>query len=71
VLGDSPAVGVLLEEHGFCFHERRAPRIDEAMHYVHEQSNRKIRVYEYIDSRFILEDFYSKLALFGADRGRG
>jgi len=34
------------------------------MHYVHTGRNRPIRVYETMDSRFILEDFYAKLKLF-------
>jgi len=63
VLGDSPAVGLLLDEHGFCYRERIAPRIGEAMRYVHPRRGRKIRVYERIETRFLLEDFFCKLAI--------
>ena len=37
--------------------------LTEDMFYVHGQNNRPIRVYNSIDARFILEDFYSKMEL--------
>jgi hypothetical protein len=37
------------------------------MNYVHTGKNRPIKVYDTIDVRYILEDFYAKLARF--DRG--
>lgn len=64
VLGDSPAVGLLLYEHRFEFDWIQAPYITSDMQYVHTGLNRPIRVYKNIDSRLILEDFYAKLALF-------
>lgn len=64
VLGDSPAVGLLLWEHPHDYDWVPAPSFDEDMRYVHGQSNRPIRVYRRIDSRFIMEDFYAKLNLF-------
>lgn len=64
VLGDSPAVGLILYEHRFEFEYIPAPQITQDMSYVHTGLNRPIRVYKRIDSRLILEDFYSKLALF-------
>ena len=63
VLGDSPAVGLLIDEHRFCYSDRPAPAVDDQMAYVHGRHSHTIRVYESIDSRFILEDFYSKLAI--------
>ena len=42
---------------------REAPRFDQKLTYVHDTGYRKIRVYRRIDSRMILEDFFSKLAL--------
>lgn len=66
VLGDSPAVGLLLYEHRFCFDWVPAPLITQDQTYVHTGLNRPIRVYNTIDSRLILEDLYSKLALFAA-----
>lgn len=64
VLGDSPAVGLILYEHRFEFDWVAAPYITSEMQYVHTGLNRPIRVYKSIDSRLILEDLYSKLALF-------
>lgn len=64
VLGDSPAVGLILYEHRFCFDWVCAPLITEDQTYVQTNLNRPIRVYNSIDSRLILEDMYAKLALF-------
>jgi len=68
VLGDSAAVGVLLDERAFAHRRRSAPRIDGRMRYVRRRGRRTIRVYNSVDPRFILEDFYAKLELF--DRSR-
>lgn len=64
VLGDSPAVGLILYEHRFCFDWVQAPLITESQTYVPNNFNRPIRVYNSIDPRLILEDMYAKLALF-------
>lgn len=64
VLGDSPAVSLLLEEQGFDYEMIEAPNVNAEMRYIAKPGNRKIRVYRSVDSRFILEDFYAKLALF-------
>lgn len=64
VLGDSPAVGLILYEHRYEFDWVQAPLIDKDMQYVHTGLNRPIRVYRKIDPRFILDDFFSKIALF-------
>lgn len=63
-LGDSPAVGVLLFAHMFDYDWVQAPLITDNMTYVRNCQNRPIRVYNRVDHRFILEDFYAKLALF-------
>ena len=68
VLGDNPAVGLLLHEHRFCYDWIQAPQITSDMTYVHTKRNRPIRVYNSIDSRLILEDLYCKLALFARNR---
>ena len=65
-LGDSPVVGALLG----CgwrgnFHTRRAPLIADDMRYLPNPEGKEIRVYDYVDVRFILEDMYAKLKLFG------
>jgi purine nucleosidase len=62
-LGDSPAVGLLLDPHEYCYEWVPAPYVSQDMRYVHEQGNRSIRVYHRIDARFILEDFFSKMKL--------
>lgn len=49
VLGDSPAVGVLLYEHRFCFDWVQAPLITKDMTYVQTGLNRPIRVYREVD----------------------
>ena len=62
-LGDSPAVGVLLFAHMFDYDWVQAPLITDNMTYAKNSQNRPIRVYNRVDHRFILEDFYAKLAL--------
>ncbi|UOQ48252.1 nucleoside hydrolase [Gracilibacillus caseinilyticus] len=64
ILGDSPAVGVLLFDDCGKWKWEPAPVFDQNMNYVHSGKYRPIKVYETIDSRFILEDFYAKLKLF-------
>ncbi|MCR4823121.1 MAG: nucleoside hydrolase [Treponema sp.] len=63
ILGDSPAVGVILYSDCGQWEWKPAPEFDENMNYVHNGKNRPIRVYKNIDSRFILEDLYAKLEL--------
>lgn len=71
VLGDSPAVGLLLYEQRFEFDWIEAPLITGDMTYVHTKLNRPIRVYREIDSRLILDDLFAKLALFHAKHPNG
>ena len=64
-LGDSPVVGALLG----CgwrgnFHSETAPRIGGDMRYLPNPGGKEIRVYDYVDVRFILEDMYAKLKLY-------
>ncbi|MCC7369055.1 MAG: nucleoside hydrolase [Chloroflexi bacterium] len=61
-LGDSPAVGVVMNPECGHWEWRPAPEFDELMHYVHTGQNRPIRVYDWVDPRFIHEDFFAKLA---------
>lgn len=63
-LGDSPAVGVVMDEACGKFHEAEAPVINEDTTNRFESGRPKIRVYTSIDSRFILEDFIAKLECF-------
>lgn len=64
ILGDSPAIGLLLYEDCSLFTWKQAPQIAADMTYIHNALNRPIRVYDSIDYRLLLEDFYCKLALF-------
>ena len=63
VLGDSAAIGLLMDDQAFCFEMVPAPSVGDDMKYIHEGKNRPIRMYTDIDSRFILEDFFSKLKI--------
>lgn len=67
VLGDSPAVGLILYEHRFSYDLVPAPHITAGRTYEHSGENRPIRVYRSIDSRLILEDLYAKLQLFAEE----
>ena len=62
-LGDSPAVGVVIDENCGKYEYREAPILNEDTSYTFKDGRRKIRVYNSIDSRFILEDFMSKLEI--------
>ena len=64
ILGDSPAIGLIIAEHVFDYEMRKAPIVLDDCTYAKETHAHEIRVYQYVDSRFILEDFYAKLALF-------
>ena len=63
-LGDTPALSVILNPLGGVSDWRPAPEFSPQMHYVHTGQNRPIKVYDSIDVRYILEDFYAKLARF-------
>jgi inosine-uridine nucleoside N-ribohydrolase len=64
VLGDNPAIGIILYEGRFSFDTIPAPEITKEMHYIHTGRNPAIRVYNAIDSRLILEDMFCKIKLF-------
>lgn len=63
-LGDSPAIAALLQcQWRGNFHTERAPYIRDDMTYQLDPNGKPIRVYDYVDVRMLLEDFFSKLAL--------
>ncbi len=65
-LGDSPTIGLLLEEveKTDVYTMMPAPIFDyETMEYIHGQDNREIRVYNDANARLTLSDFFAKLAL--------
>ena len=68
-LGDSPCIGIIMDPECGRFTWRPAPTFDPQMHYVHTGQHRPIRVYENVNTRFIHEDLFAKLAQF-ARRGR-
>lgn len=68
-LGDSPGIGVLLADQLFGYEIRRAPGIRSDMTYADGPDNREIKVYQRVNSRYILEDFFAKLALYAQRKG--
>lgn len=63
-LGDSPCIGIIMDPECGHFSWRPAPTFDPQMHYIHTGQYRPIRVYENVNTRFIHEDFFAKLAQF-------
>lgn len=77
-LGDSAAVGVLMAPHAGRWQMKAAPQYDpETCEVSRADGARLVRVYETFDARFLLEDFFAKLALFArgqratSQRGEG
>ena len=70
VMGDSGAIGVLLEEQKSYYQEIIAPIFDEEHHYIYNQKNRKIRVYQPLNNYFVIEDMLSKIELFASEGKR-
>ncbi len=60
-LGDSPAVGVMLAPHAAWWREQAAPQFRYDGSYDHSSPGDPIRVYESVDTRFIMEDFFAKI----------
>jgi purine nucleosidase len=67
-LGDSPVIGVMMYPESGWFEWRPAPAFNTEMNYVHTGKYRPIKVYTSVDTRFILEDFFAKLAIFTRKR---
>jgi inosine-uridine nucleoside N-ribohydrolase len=63
-LGDSPCIGIIMDPESGKFSWRPAPTFDTQMHYIHTGKYRPIRVYENVNTRFIHEDLFAKLAQF-------
>ncbi len=66
-LGDSPVVGLGMDPCIGTYEYRNSPISDENGRYIGFNDN-KIRVYQSIDSRFILEDMFAKLNIFYGDK---
>ncbi len=63
-LGDSPAIGVALNPDCGHYTYEEAPFVREDTASLKKEGNPLIRVYQDVDSRYILEDFFAKLRLF-------
>jgi purine nucleosidase len=63
-LGDSPCIGIIMDPECGQWTWRPAPTFDKQMHYVHSGQYRPIRVYDNVNTRFIHEDLFAKLAQF-------
>lgn len=72
-LGDSPAIGAVINPFGALWRERPAPRFDaQSRMEPADPARRHIRVCETIDVRWLIEDLFAKLrrfALPGAPTG--
>lgn len=68
-LGDNPTVTVLLQAESYqTWTERIAPRIKDDMTYEENPDGHRIRVYDRVDHRLGMDDFFSKLRLcYGRD----
>ena len=62
-LGDSPAVAVTINPGCGEYKDIQSKRVNPDTSYTDNGKGRLIRVYETIDSRYVLEDFFSKLEL--------
>lgn len=62
-LGDSPAVGIAMRPECGEFHYAPAPLIAADSTSVFRPDRPLVRIYDSIDSRFVLEDFFAKMRL--------
>ena len=63
-IGDQPTVSVLLQSpSGSKFHIEKAPHIQDNMTYLPNPQGKDIVVYDGIDNRLTMDDFFAKLAL--------
>lgn len=62
-LGDSPAIAVAIDQSCGTFKIAEAPIFNDDTSYRFEAGRPKIRVYTYVDPRFVLEDFINKLEI--------
>jgi purine nucleosidase len=70
-LGDSPAIGLMLNPAAGIWAERPAPGFNYDCSYDFTRAYRAIRVYSTIDSRFVLGDFFAKLRAFSEQEKTG
>ena len=70
-LGDSPAIGLILNPAAGSWTERPAPGFNYDCSYDHSRDYRPIRVYNNIDSRYVLTDMFAKLHAYATRNASG
>lgn len=65
-LGDSPAIGLMLEPWSGVFRQQSPVRFTADGHYEPSATGAPILVLEHVDARFLLEDMFAKIAEFGS-----
>ncbi|GAA4890344.1 nucleoside hydrolase [Tessaracoccus lubricantis] len=60
-LGDSPAIGIVLNPFGAVWRRHPAPRFTADGAMISGSSGHTVRVCERLDTRYLLEDFFAKL----------
>lgn len=63
-LGDSPAIGLMLEPHSAVMRRHGGVRFTADGHYASADPAREILVVESVDVRFLLEDMFAKIAKY-------
>lgn len=66
-LGDTPAIGLMISPASGVWREQAPARITPEYDYEPSGAGKPIRVYESVDSRLMLEDFFAKLRQFAAN----
>ena len=63
-IGDNPTLSVLLQGDNYpCWHIEKAPYINNDLSYSSNVDGKDIRVYDKIDTRLTINDFFSKMKL--------
>lgn len=66
-LGDSPAISLILNPRGGVFRTRPAPRFSAEGGYL-PGSGHPVRTVESVDVRYLIEDMFAKIRLFGREQ---
>ena len=69
-LGDSPAIGAVMNPAGARWMSRPAPRFSLAGDLLPGEGGREIRVCEAFDTRWLIEDMFAKINEYGAGLNR-
>ena len=65
-VGDSPVIGLMVADHKGHYTVEGAPRFEygSCRCLLRPGNPRKIRVYNHVDSRFVLEEFFAKIKYY-------